>query len=102
MDKEFGIRWRSFSALLPQRSGVFTAPIVNPSTGAPFPNNLINVPLDRAAVALLAKVPLRNLSGTANKFLAIDPQTNDNNQYNARLDHQFSAQDSAYGARLSV
>jgi Carboxypeptidase regulatory-like domain len=84
-----------------QRAGVFTTPIINPAGGAVFPNSTINVPLDPAAVALLAKVPLPNLPGTANNLLAIDRQTNDNNEYNARIDHQFSAADSAY-ARASV
>jgi hypothetical protein len=84
-----------------QRSGVFTTAIVNPASGTPFPNNAINVALDPAAVALLAKVPLPNLPGTANNLLAIDKQTNDNNQYNARIDHQFSSNDSAF-ARASV
>ncbi len=79
-----------------QRSGVFTTPIVNPATGATFANNAISVPLDPAAVALLAKVPLPNRAGTANNLLAIDQQTNDNNEYNGRIDHQFSSKDSAY------
>ncbi len=84
-----------------QRSGVFATAITNPNGGAPFPNNTINVALDPAAVALLAKLPLPNLPGTSNNLLAIDKQTNDNNQYNARIDHQFSASDTAY-ARGSV
>jgi hypothetical protein len=84
-----------------QRSGVFTTAITNPATGAAFANGTINVPLDPAAVALLAKVPLPNLAGTANNLLAIGKQTDDNNQYNARLDHQFSMKDTAY-ARVSV
>jgi hypothetical protein len=83
-----------------ERSGVFTTAIVNPAGGAPFPNNTINVPLDPAAVAMLAKIPQPNLSGTANNFLAVDKQTNDNNQYNGRIDHQFSSKDTAY-ARAS-
>jgi hypothetical protein len=84
-----------------QRSGVFTTSIVNPASGRPFPNNTINVPLDPAALALLAKVPLPNRPGTANNLLAIYQQTNENNQYNARVDHQFSLKDIAY-ARTSV
>ncbi|HEX4134036.1 MAG TPA: carboxypeptidase regulatory-like domain-containing protein [Bryobacteraceae bacterium] len=79
-----------------QRSGIFTTPVVNPTGGTPFPNNTINVPLDPAAVALLAKLPLPNLPGTANNLLAVDKQTNDNNQYDARIDHQFSSNDTAY------
>jgi hypothetical protein len=84
-----------------QRDGVFTIAIVNPAAGAPFPNNTIDVPLDPAAVALLAKVPLPNRPGTANNLLAVDKQTNDNNQYNGRIDHQFSLNDTAY-ARVSA
>jgi hypothetical protein len=84
-----------------QREGIFTAPIVNPAGGAAFPDNTISVPLDPAAVAMLAKVPVPNLPGTANNLLAVDKQTNDNNQYNARIDHQLSAKDSAW-ARASA
>ena len=84
-----------------QREGVFTTPIRDPATGAPFPGNAIDVPLNPAASALLAKVPLPNLPGTANNLLAIDKQTNDNNQFDGRLDHHFSPRDSAY-ARVSV
>jgi hypothetical protein len=84
-----------------QRSGVFTTSIVNPASGTLFPNNTINVPLDPAAVALLAKVTLPNRPGTANNLLAINQQTNENNQYNARIDHQFSLKDITY-ARASV
>jgi hypothetical protein len=79
-----------------QRNGVFTTSIVNPASGAPFPNNTISVPLDPAAVAMLARVPLPNLPGKANNLLAIDEQTNDNNQYDARIDHQLSGKDFAY------
>jgi hypothetical protein len=84
-----------------QRAGVFTTSIVDPASGAPFPNGTIDVPLNPAAVALLAKVPLPKLPGAANNLLAIERQTNDNNQYNARIDRQFSPIDSAY-ARASV
>jgi hypothetical protein len=84
-----------------QRAGVFTTPIVNPATGAAFANGTINVPMDPAAVALLARVSLPNLPGTSNNLLAIGKQTNDNNQYNGRIDHRFSVKDSAY-ARVSV
>jgi carboxypeptidase family protein len=79
-----------------QRTGNIGAPIVNPVTGTPFPGNIIDVPLDPAAVALLAKVPLPNLPGSSNNLLAVAQQTNHNNQYNARLDHQFSSTDNAY------
>ena len=84
-----------------QRSGVFSATIVNPSTGAPFAGNVINVPLDGAAVALLSRVPLPNLPGTGNNLLAVDRQANRNNQGNVRVDHQLSPRDTAF-LRASV
>jgi Carboxypeptidase regulatory-like domain len=84
-----------------QRDGVFTTAIVNPTGGTPFPNNTIDVQLDPAAVAMLAKIPLPNLPGTANNLLAVDKQTNDNNQYDGRIDHQLSSKDTAY-ARASA
>ncbi len=84
-----------------ERAGIFSTTIVNPTAGTPFPGNAINIPLDPAAAALLAKVPLPNLSGPSNNLLAVDKQTNRNNQGNARLDHEFSSRDSAY-LRASV
>lgn len=83
-----------------ERSGVFPSAIVNPLTRVPFPGDTIDVPIDPAAAAILAKVPLPNLPGTANNLLAIDPKTVDNNEYDARIDHQFSPKDAGY-ARLS-
>jgi hypothetical protein len=84
-----------------QRNGIFTTPIINPAGGEAFPNNTINLPLDPAAVAMLAKVPMPNLPGTANNLLAVDKQTNDNNQYIGRIDRQFASKDTAY-ARASA
>ncbi len=84
-----------------QRSGSFGATITDPATGLPFPGNTINRPLDPAAAALLAKVPLPNLPGSANNLLAVNKQTNDHNQGTIRIDHQFSTHDSSY-LRASV
>lgn len=85
-----------------ERAGSFgDAPIINPHTGEPFPGGVINVPLDPAALALLAKVPAPNRPGNANNLLGVAEQSNTNDQYNARLDHQFSAEDASY-IRASV
>jgi Carboxypeptidase regulatory-like domain len=84
-----------------QRSGIFDATIMNPATGAPFPGNMVSVPLNAAAVALLAGVPSPNLPGFSNNLLAVGKQTNDNHQVNVRLDHRFTAKDSSY-LRASV
>lgn len=61
----------------------------------PFANNKITR-LDPVAVALLAKIPLPNLPGIAQNLLATGNQSVDQNQYSARLDHQFSATDTTY------
>ena len=79
-----------------QRSGVFTTTILNPATGQPFPGNRITLPLDPAAVAMLALVPLPNLPGTANNLRAVQEQQVATDQYNARVDHRFSAADSLW------
>ncbi len=84
-----------------QRQGQFSTALFDPVSRMPFPGNAINIPLNPAATALLARVPLPNLPGPANNLLAVDPQTNRNNQFTARLDHQFSSKDNAY-ARASV
>jgi hypothetical protein len=80
-----------------ERAGNFSglAAIVNSLTRTPFAGNAINVPLDPAAVALLARVPLPNSAGNSNNLLAVGAQSNDNSQYNARIDHRFSNNDSA-------
>ena len=84
-----------------QRQGIFTTAIVNPLTGQPFPGNTINVPLDPAAVALLARVPLPNLPGTANNLRAVEGQSVNTDQANVRIDHRFSDRDGVW-ARGSV
>lgn len=84
-----------------ERSGVFPTTVVNPLGGVSFPGNTIDVPINPAAAAMLAKVPLPNLPGAANNLLAIDPRRIDNNEGDARLDHQFSSKDSGY-ARFSL
>jgi hypothetical protein len=81
-----------------ERAGNFAglAAITNPQTHAPFAGNAITSPLDPAAVAMLSLVPLPNLPGNSNNLLALGRQNNDNDQYNARLDHQFSSADSLH------
>lgn len=84
-----------------EREGVFPSSIINPATHTPFPGNTISTPMNPAALGLLARVPLPDLPGAANNLLAVDKQSNDNNQFDGRLDHHFSTADSAY-ARASV
>jgi Carboxypeptidase regulatory-like domain len=61
----------------------------------PFPNNQITS-LDPVAVALLARIPFPNLPGIAQNLRSTGDQRVNGNQYSARLDHQFTSNDSAY------
>jgi hypothetical protein len=68
----------------------------------PFPGNRIPVGnLDSVSTALLANVPRANLPGIAQNLRASEIQRLDSNNFSARLDHQFSADDTAY-ARFSL
>ncbi len=63
----------------------------------PFLNNQIPTgSLDPVAVALLAQIPFPNLPGIAQNLRSTEKQRVNGNQYSARLDHQFSASDTAY------
>ena len=72
--------------------------IFDPTSGRqPFLNNQIPTGrLDPVAVALLAQVPLPNLPGIAQNLLSTGEQRINGNQYSARLDHQFSPQDTTF------
>jgi len=93
-----------------QRSGnlglsSFTDPFTHVTYSGPEAANLNNDPnfhINSAASALLNLLPLPTpgLTG-ANNLLAIGQQSIDTNQYNARIDHQFSMNDSAF-IRASV
>lgn len=82
------------------RAGNFSGlpTIFNPASGRqPFLNNQIpSAQLDPVAVALLAQIPLPNLPGIAQNLLATGEQRINGNQYSARLDHQFSPQDTTF------
>ena len=67
------------------------------SSRQPFLNNQIpSGLLDPVAVALLAQVPLPNRPGIAQNLLATGDQRINGNQYSARLDHQFTPQDTTF------
>ncbi len=91
-----------------ERSGNFAgvATIFDPTTHQPIPGNNIAddpaLPLDPAAIALLAKLPppTPDLTGP-NNLLSVGEQSYDNNQYNARVDHRFSNRDTGF-LRASV
>jgi len=93
------------------RSGDFSGlpPIFDPSstnllTGqrASFPANQIpSGQIDPIARAFLAKVPLPNRSGTTQNLAVSEKETTDMDQFNGRVDHRLSNQDSVFG-RFSI
>ena len=82
------------------RAGNFSGlPVIyDPSNNRqPFLNNQIPTQrLDPVAVALLAQIPLPNLPGIAQNLRSTGEQRINANQYSARLDHQFSQQDTTF------
>ncbi len=65
------------------------------------PNFSVINPATQAALAFLAKLPPPTSTGNSNNLLAIGQQRVNTNQYNARMDHQFTNKDSVF-ARASI
>ena len=55
-------------------------------TRTEFPNDVINTPLDPAAVALLSRLPAPTSSGTANNYTRIANDIDHENQFDVRVD----------------
>jgi hypothetical protein len=94
---------------LAERQGVFTgvSKIYNPLTTTvvggkyvrqEFPNDTINVPLDPAAKALLARFPTpTNLTAAANNYTRTANDADHQNQFDVRLDGAIGGRDRAFG-----
>jgi Carboxypeptidase regulatory-like domain len=77
------------------------APIKDPLTGQPFTGNVIPPNrIDPVAKAILAFVPLPSLPGLASNLVSAPILSNDQDQFNVRVDHRFSGKDS-FSARFS-
>ncbi|HUL76282.1 MAG TPA: carboxypeptidase regulatory-like domain-containing protein [Vicinamibacteria bacterium] len=101
-----------------QRQGVFTEPVAGqvptifdpatsrPASGGgttrdPFPENTIPAArIDAVAATLLGRYPLPNLPGTANNYRRVGNESDDQDQFDIRLDHRASAKDQLF-ARFS-
>lgn len=101
-----------------QRQGIFTELVggvaprlfdpatTKPKTGGgftrdPFAGNRIPVSrIDPVALALLARYPLPTSNGTANNFRRVGNESDDQDQFDLRVDHRFSASDQVF-ARYS-
>ena len=95
-----------------QRQGVFTEPIAgrvpviyDPATGGatrlPFAGGMIPADrIDPVARALLQRYPEPTSPGTANNYRRTAPETDDQNQWSARVDQHWSDRDQSF-ARLT-
>ncbi|HSM86726.1 MAG TPA: TonB-dependent receptor [Candidatus Limnocylindrales bacterium] len=102
-----------------QRQGIFTepingkvVPIFDPATTAPdgsggftraqFTNNTVpSGRLDPVAMAVLNRYPLPNLPGTANNFVRVASDQDNQDQFDLRLDHHFGERDQFF-SRYSI
>ncbi len=93
---------------LAERRGIFTgvSHIFDPTTTASngstfvrreFPNDVINTPLDPAAVALLARLPAPTSSGAANNYRRTANDADNQNQFDVRVDGALGLRDRAFG-----
>ncbi len=86
-----------------QRQGIFTEPIsgrvpviydpatTNGLTRTPFAGNTIPAArIDSAALALLQRYPLPTSAGTANNYTRTTNETDDQDQWDARVDHKLA------------
>ena len=72
------------------------------SVRTPFPGNTIPLGrMDPVALALLQRYPLPTSSGTANNYRRTANEINDQDQWDARLDHKFASNRDQLFGRLS-
>lgn len=82
------------------RRGDFTgfAPVRDPQTGTPFPDNQIPAErIDPVSRAVLALVPLPTSSGRVNNFVGVDDSRTRSTQFSIKIDHRISQRDSLSG-----
>lgn len=72
--------------------------IFRPSDHRAYAGNLIPVnTFDSVAASLLQRYPTPTSSGAANNFTRIGTEDTDQDQFDVRIDHRFSAKDQLYG-----
>ena len=98
------MREGNFSQLLNPAFTGLGAPvvIVNPNTGVPFPNNIINIPLNPAAVKYLNSYPLPDFTDRAQEnYFERRLRKQGFNDGDSRVDYKISEKDSVFG-RFSI
>ena len=87
-----------------QRQGIFTETvagfvpeILDPATRRPLSNNIIpENRMDPTAISLLSRYPLPTSGGTANNYRRIGNETDNQDQYDIRVDHRLGAMNSLF------
>ena len=86
-----------FSAAASALTGVKYPAIINPATGAPFPNNVIPASsIDPYGLQLLSLFPLPNLAGELNNYARTGALADDNDTVDARVDWNATDKDSVF------
>jgi hypothetical protein len=91
-----------------ERQGIFTGvskiydPTTTQSVGGKFvrqefPNDIINIPLDPAAVALLNRYPTPTSTAAANNYTRTANDSDHQNQFDVRIDGAYGIHDRAFG-----
>jgi hypothetical protein len=102
---------RTLTSTIPtnnERSGIFTgvSKIYNPATTSivngknvrqEFPGDVINIPLDPAAAALLARFPSPTNNNAANNYSRTANDADHQNQFDVRVDGAYGTRDHAFG-----
>ena len=95
-----GNTYTSTVPTLGMRRGDFSglAPIFDPLTGAPFPNNQIPAGrMDRAAVALTNLFPVPANNALANNFTYSPTKTQHDDSFDIRVDHRLDSNNVLFG-----
>ncbi len=82
---------------VPQRSGLFSSTILDPSTGTPFQGNQIPVTrMDPVALNILGLTPLAQTAGATSNYVYNSPANQDPKHWDFRADDIISDRQSAY------
>jgi hypothetical protein len=89
-----------------ERQGIFTEfaqPIINPATGAAYPNQTITSALNPVSLQLLKLLyPNPTATGTGTNTFELIPYTSNAQRFSVRLDHKISDKDQIRGTFLAA
>ena len=82
-----------------EKKGIFSSAVVDPfNARAPFPNNTIpSTRFDPVGAKIVALFPDANLSGTSNNYVASPVTRTRQDQFDVRVDHNFSSALNLFG-----